>query len=147
MAQLPCIGLSYSLTKPPFGGCADYFPVGIYMVGLGTSRYRFVQLPLATLAKRNRHQVEKLAKPVASGDLKGAWSWWCFFWREEIELVRWSYIIYIVCLYFIWYKCILFVYDICIWYMYVIYVLYVWYIQTQNENRLYNTLNLYALEW
>ena len=37
----------------------------------------------ATLAKRNRHQVEKLAKPVASGDLKGAWSWWCFFLKGK----------------------------------------------------------------
>ena len=25
MAQLPCIGLSWPLTKPPFGGCAIYF--------------------------------------------------------------------------------------------------------------------------
>ena len=29
MAQLPGIGLSYPLTKPPFGGCAIYFPDGI----------------------------------------------------------------------------------------------------------------------
>ena len=32
MAQLPCIGLSYPLTKPPFGGCAIYFPDGIYRI-------------------------------------------------------------------------------------------------------------------
>ena len=25
MAQLPCMGLSWPLSKPPFGGCAIYF--------------------------------------------------------------------------------------------------------------------------
>ena len=28
MAQLPCIGLSRPLTKPPFGSCAMYFHYG-----------------------------------------------------------------------------------------------------------------------
>ena len=27
MAQLPCIGLSWPLTKPPFGSCAIYFHI------------------------------------------------------------------------------------------------------------------------
>ena len=30
MAQLPCIGLSWPLTNPPFGGCAIYFHYGVY---------------------------------------------------------------------------------------------------------------------
>ena len=29
MAQLPCIGLSWPLTNPPFGSCAIYFPNGV----------------------------------------------------------------------------------------------------------------------
>ena len=29
MAQLPCIGLSWPLTKPPFGSCAIYFHHGV----------------------------------------------------------------------------------------------------------------------
>ena len=29
MAQLPCIGLSWPLTKPPFGSCAIYFHYGV----------------------------------------------------------------------------------------------------------------------
>ena len=29
MAQLPCIGLSWPLTKPPFGSCAIYFRHGV----------------------------------------------------------------------------------------------------------------------
>ena len=29
MAQLPCIGLSWLLTKPPFGSCAIYFHYGV----------------------------------------------------------------------------------------------------------------------
>ena len=33
MAQLPCIGLSWPLTKPPFGGCTIYFPGGIIQPG------------------------------------------------------------------------------------------------------------------
>ena len=30
MAQLPCIGLSWPLTKSPFGSCAIYFHYGVY---------------------------------------------------------------------------------------------------------------------
>ena len=29
MAQLPCIGLSWPLTKPPFGSCAIFFHYGV----------------------------------------------------------------------------------------------------------------------
>ena len=29
MAQVPCIGLSWPLTKPPFGSCAIYFHYGV----------------------------------------------------------------------------------------------------------------------
>ena len=29
MAQLPCIGLSWPLTKPPFGSCHIYFHYGV----------------------------------------------------------------------------------------------------------------------
>ena len=31
MAQLACIGLSHPLTKPPFEGCAIYFPDDILL--------------------------------------------------------------------------------------------------------------------
>ena len=33
MAQLPCIGLSWPLTKPPFGSCAIYFHYGVWDMG------------------------------------------------------------------------------------------------------------------
>ena len=32
MAQLPCIGLSWPLTKPPFGSCAIYFHYGVIVL-------------------------------------------------------------------------------------------------------------------
>ncbi len=35
MAQLPCIGLSWPLTKPPFGSYAIYFHCGVGHPNLG----------------------------------------------------------------------------------------------------------------
>ena len=59
MAQLPCIGLSWLLTKPPFGSCAIYFHHSVTITSMD-----IMDIPVGLLDKESSHGS---TKPASSG--------------------------------------------------------------------------------
>ena len=74
MAQLPCIGLSWPLTKPPFGSCAIYFHYGVIFFGWQEipnwfpACFQVAALLPCTLSLRHLH-VAKISSWKKSGNL------------------------------------------------------------------------------
>ena len=69
MAQLPCIGLSWPLTNPPFGSCAIYFHYGVHEKMVGNHHFH----PLKKALKNALFRCLKL--PLPDGPTVGKPTW------------------------------------------------------------------------